>query len=213
MNRVPDDLNRGWAVKIDGVESDARLVEISSARFGTVTYGERNGEGFDTFTYKPIDGNGAVTLPYSYDDQDRLLIGLLLEERPNLSDELVPSIVGGFKEPGESAQGTQVREADEETGLDTVAAHKLPGLPVVQDRFFWHTNPGEGVESHALEIAHSRIEQSDDGYWRLKPTGDADLVAKQRLLVFMPAAKAIIDSPDAMARAAIAQLLVFLKLI
>ena len=119
---IPPDVNTGWNVTIgkDGT------VKISS-KFGTLYYGFRP-EGYDGWVFAENNGGGAVTLPYTYDENGNLLIGLILENRANMGGEVL-CVIGGFVDPQETHYQAQVRESQEEAGVDTALARELEGLP------------------------------------------------------------------------------------
>ncbi|MDO8590550.1 MAG: NUDIX hydrolase, partial [bacterium] len=127
VTAIPADKKRGWAVSVNGEESDIKIFEISS-RFGTLTYGLRP-EGYDGWAFREAGGGGDVTLPFSFTPDGELLIGLLLESRANMGDQPVWCVIGGFIDAGETHEMAQAREAVEEAGIDARKAQILPGLP------------------------------------------------------------------------------------
>jgi hypothetical protein len=131
--RIPADHPRGWKLLANGTEIIANEVELISSRWGQITYGLR--EGFDSWIYKAPAN--AVTLPFCIKKslfRKTLLVGLLLEYRPNMGGEVL-CVIGGFTNPTETLVAAQQREAKGEAGLSGEA--KSIGDLMVTDRLFW----------------------------------------------------------------------------
>lgn len=207
MGQIPEDKGRGWTVLVDDEERKVGSIEIKS-KFGTLTYGLRP-EGYDGWAFREQGGGGVVTVPYSRTPDGELLVGLLLEKRANMGDQPVWCAIGGFVDPGETHGQAQAREASEESRLDTTKAEELAGMSTNANRAFFiaDANAGEGVRAYGLSLPFDWLEADSEGY-RLK---DAALLASfkkacdVRLFLWRDA---IGRSPDALARSAIAQLLV-----
>ena len=133
----------------------------------------------------------------------------MLEDRPNLGDEPSLCAVGGMIDPGETRNNAQVREAGEEAELDTRKAFKLAGVPCVPDRLLFVADIAndEGVVAYALELSFDVLDPTvERGMYCLRGAALSNMRKRDRL-VFMDWRDAVRASPDAIARAAIAQLL------
>ena len=213
MKKIPEGHKRGWEVELNGnIVEDVNNLKISS-KFGTFEYGMRP-EGYDGLTIYEPGGGCAVTILYSFDENDELIIGLLLEKRMNIWDYYTPCIVGGYVDIGESHEEAQAREAMEETGLDTTKAVLLSGLPSNINRALYVANPfeKEGVTAYGLKIPFSDLFQfnaddPDNRIWRLRPGLISKNFKNPDAVYFCPWRVAIRETPDGIARAAIAQLL------
>ncbi|MCK5346867.1 MAG: NUDIX domain-containing protein, partial [Candidatus Heimdallarchaeota archaeon] len=140
-----------------------------------------------------------MTLPYYFTSAGDLHVGLISELRPNMGEKLQLCAIGGFKEPGESPEESQTREAEEEAGLDSKKAEKLPGLSLNPNRTFFVADPGkgEGIDVFALEIKEHSLKE---------------LLLKEVSIKFLPWEKAVQKSADALTLAAIARLLAMKKI-
>lgn len=208
MGQIPEGKGRGWTVLVDGEERRVGKVEITS-RFGTLTYGLRT-EGYDGWAFREQGGGGAVTVPFARTPGGELLVGLLLENRPNMGDQPVWCAIGGFVDPDETHAHAQARKAGVETGLDTAKAEELGGMATNANRAFFvaDANASEGVRAYSLEIPFDWLEPDGGDCFKLKDT--APLLAsfgKASGIRLFRWRNAIRRSPDALARAAIAQLL------
>lgn len=145
LGNIPDDHKRDWTVIVDGKRVEVSILELHS-RFGDFYYGLRS-EGFDGWVFHERGGGGSFTIPYAWTPEGELRVGLVLEERPNMSAQPVLCAIGGFIDSGETHDQAQIREAREETGLDAQRSTKLEGLPANSNRFFFVANPyaGEGM--------------------------------------------------------------------
>lgn len=207
IGTIPEGHKRGWKVLIDGKEQKVGRIEISS-KFGTLTYGFRP-EGYDGWAFLEQGGGGTITLPYTYTLDGELLVGLLLEKRPNMGDQPVWCAIGGFVDPGESHEQAQVREADEESGLSTAQAKEFPSMANNSNRGFFVADAGahEGVHAYGLLMPFDWLEEEGGGNsWKLKLNTHLDH-KKAGDVRFFRWRDAIRQCPDSLARAAIAQLL------
>lgn len=213
MREIPEGKVRGWRTFVDGEERPVSTIQLVS-KFGTLTYGLRP-EGYDGWVFREEGGGGAVTLPFTRTPKGELLVGLLLEKRANMGDKPVWCAIGGFVDPGETHKEAQAREAAEESGLDAVKAMILAGVPANSNRGFFVADASvdEGVHAYGMEIPFQWLdwldekEEDDGGSFRLK---DAALLAghkKADEVRFFTWRVAIVRTPDALARSAIAQLL------
>lgn len=207
MTSVPPEQRR-WTVEIDGEKVSVGMVVFTHPNFGTVTYGLRP-EGYDAWVVREPGGGGAATVPYARTPDGELLVALLRESRANMGDEPVWDLIGGFIDPGETHAEAQVREAEEETGLDTVRAHELPGLPAAANRAYWvaDAKAGEGLHVWGIEVPFSHLEVDETfGGYKLKSSIGIE-ERKAAHVRFFPWREAVKCTPCALTRAAIAQLL------
>ncbi len=203
MSPVPALQERGWKIYVDGNKIAADMVEFRSERWGHLTYGFRP-EGFDSWTFKTR--TNAVTVPYSIVGwwKRTLLVGLLLENRPNLGGETL-CVIGGFTDPGETIDEAQKREADEEAGL--VGRARAIGSPMYTDRLFWDgSENGYGGNVPFVQRVSSQVlvRRIDRWYVRGGKTSPFKDFKKAENLVFLPWADAVEACQDGIALAALA---------
>lgn len=154
-------------------------------------------------------GGGSVTIPYAHTPEGELLVALIKEQRANMGEEAVWCVIGGFIDPGETHRQAQAREAAEEAGIRTTSARQLPGLCTNANRAFFVADAaaGEGVHAYGFEFPFNLLEVEGSNY-KLKDSALIVGIKKPDDLRFFPWRNAIISTPDALARSAIAQLLV-----
>lgn len=207
LSQIPQDKGRGWTVLVDGEE---RLlvgkVEINS-KFGSLTYGLRP-EGYDGWAFREQGGGGVVTVPYTRRPDGELFVGLLLEKRANMGDGPVWCAIGGFVDPDESHDKAQAREALEESGLDTAKAKELAGVATNANRAFFvaDVSAGEGVRAYSLFLPFDWLEADGESF-KLKDVALLPGFKKSSDIRLFKWRDAIRRSADALARAAISQLL------
>lgn len=207
MKAVPPDRKKDWVAHVNGLPMEINHLTMVYQGKSVLEYGMRP-EGYDSWTFREHGGGGATTLPYVRPQSGIILVGLLLERRPNLSEEPVLCAMGGMLDPGESHQDAQAREADEESGLNTGKAVQFPGPATVVDRLFWvaDVDAGDGVHSYYLELPFEQLEPGNElGTFRLKE-GVLPETKKRELLVFMNWQDAVRSTPCSLARSSIAQL-------
>lgn len=210
MSPIPPEKARGWKISIDGVEIKVSHLSIESGRFGKLVYGLRP-EGYDSWVFYEPGGGGAVTLPFSYSETGDLLVGLLSEARPNMGPGLHLCVVGGFKELNESHAQAQARETDEEAGIGHLESIKLEGLPYNSNRWMFvaDVSQNEGVHAWGIHVPFSwLVSNGDQSYSFAMVMGEnADRLGKAKNVVFFPWRVATKKTADALAHAAILQLL------
>ena len=91
-----------------------------------------------------------------------LLIGVLLEKRPNLHGTY-PCAIGGFTEPEVDHEDTALDEAHEEADLklEKVQLVELPGVAVAPNRGMNVVDipGGEGTKIYGLKVDHSELDE------------------------------------------------------
>lgn len=211
MEKLPKGKTRGWVMRINGKEHPATHIEIRSD-FGTLIYGQRR-DGYDGWVFREQGGGGAVTVPYAYTPNGELLIGLLSEKRANMGNKPVWCVIGGFINPRETHKQAHIREAAEEAGLNAMEAEELAGMATNPNRTFFvaDAHAGEGVRAFGLRLSFEDLEEDDADRrerWKLKNAALLTSFLKANDVRFFHWRDAILISPDGLARAAIAQLLV-----
>ena len=204
-----DGPSKHWTVTVDGKIVTPRHIEISS-RWGTLAWGAKLETGREKrcegWSFAEAGGGGAVTIPYVLHN-GTTLVGMILEDRPNLGSKAAWCAIGGFIDPGESHREAQAREAAEEAGVDTEKARELAGLPATQDRLYYVSDieKGEGLHTYALEMSMDALE-ADGDHWRLKEGAGAGFKAPA-LVGFFPWRTTVQMSPDVCLRSGVALLL------
>ena len=112
---LPEGKSAGWKLVVDGKEMVARAIEIAS-KFGVLRWGF-NGA-YDTWGFEEPGGGGSVLVPYFFDEDGALWIGVVRQPRPFQSETPVLNLPRGFLKPGETHFETANREGSEEVGLD-----------------------------------------------------------------------------------------------
>ena len=198
LNEAP----KNWSLKIDGEDVIARHLELNS-RWGKLSFGMRP-EGFEGWAWE--GAGGVVTLPYVHED-GQLLIGLLAEHRPNMSETAVYCVIGGFVDPGEDDRAAQARESMEEAEIDTTRAFEMKGVPTLEDRMYFVGEYGKvGNRAYALRFELTDLEEVGD-HWELRKGASASGLKKPQELHFFPWREAVRITADSLARSAIALLL------
>lgn len=210
MQPIPSVKARGWAVKIDGKEQTVGSVELES-KFGKLIYGLRP-EGYDAWVFCEAGGGGAVTIPVSVMLGGKVFVGLILEKRANMGDKPVWCAIGGFLDPGETHEQTQVREAAEESGLNTMSAKNLPGLHINSNRaFFVADAASEGTRAYVLNVPEDMLELDGGECWKLKASTLLPGFKKSGDVRFFEINEAILRTADALALAAMAKVMVLMS--
>lgn len=195
-------------VFLDGEEYHPGVMTITS-QYGTLGVGKRP-EGFNGWLFRDPGGGGSVTIPWAEIPSGEILVGLVHEDRPNLGHEKVWCAIGGMLDPAETHKEANIREANEEAGLNVKNAVALAGKPVVQDRLFYIVNieEGEGIRLYTLEVAFKALEETDLG-WRMRTNLLND--KRESEMRFFPWREAARISPDSLAHSGIVRLLAFLR--
>ncbi len=211
-SNIPSDKKAGWKLtaielSVSGNETILRRLVLENERFGKLEYGLHPSGLYDVWAFHQAEGGGVLTVPFCHTSDGELLVGLILEKRPNMNEgKPVPCAIGGFVNPGESAEAAQEREAGEEAGIDAAKATELDGSPANCNRAFWVTQKGQGDKFWGLELPESHLIKKD-GVWHLNPDTCLPDFKKPEDVAFFPWREAIKETPDGIAKAAIAQLL------
>ena len=210
---IPARIKKDWKVYLNGrlAPVECTMVRIASV-YGEIIYGLRP-EGYDGIVIKEGGSGGVSSIPYCVDDDGNLLVGLILENRSNLSDGPVWNVMGGMIDAGEQPAQAQAREAFEEAGIDMREARLLGAAPSVMDRLFSLAEPERtaGRPVYALQVGSHFLhwEQSFHGrvpYRELNRNQKKNPNAEAKL-GFFKWQSAIKLTPDQVTRAAIAVLL------
>lgn len=183
-----------------------RHIELVS-KWGKITWGKRP-EGFEGWSFQEPGGGGTVTIPWARLPGGEILVGMIPELRSNMGETLRWCAIGGILEPEESHRAGGIREAGEESGLDTSTAKLLPGSPIVNERLYFVADPtkGEGNHFYQMPISGDNLEPAEYGTWKatpgvLKAKGESDLR-------FFPWKTAARMTSDSLMTAAILRLLI-----
>ena len=211
MSPIPRDMNQDWEVTIDGVRILTSFIQVKNDRYGEFTYGLRP-EGYPSWVFHEVGGGGAVTLPFTFNKDGDLLVGLLSEYRPNMGTGTHLCVVGGMKDPNETHAQAQTREAEEEAGLGDLEVLELEGVPSNSNRLFWvaDLSAGEGVHAWCMRIPFEWLTSDEEGLYRITRADTEAMkqrLGKARSVVFMHWHVAAKKTADVFARAAILQLL------
>lgn len=211
VSPVPVGKQRGWTVEIDGVPSNAAHIRLSNPKVGVLEYGLRP-EGFDGWAFAENGGGGSISIPFTRDEDDNVLIGVIIEDRKNMGGKQ-PCAIGGFVDPGESHMDAALREQLEEADL-IAEVSPLKGLPGNSNRLLFVADPtaDQGVHPFGVEIPFAALEKRDDGSYGFRSDIPPELRGKVMAkgggdVRFMPWKRAIRQSPDVLFRAGVAQLL------
>lgn len=200
VSEIEDPRRDGFIVEIDGVKRHPGHIKISS-RYGIFEYGKRP-EGFVGWAFR--EPGGVNTIPFSVAPDGRILVGLIPENRSNISDKPVLCAIGGIVNPAEIYGLAQTREAREEADFDASAARELPGSPGCWNRLYHVIAGGAGLRTYAAPVPFASLEKMvGKNEWRLK----SPAAEKSRKIIFLDCWEAVETTPDVIARAAIAQLL------
>ena len=209
MQDIPEGMNTGWTIEIDGKKTEVRRIRLTS-KWGEWNYGLRP-EGYGSWAYREANGGGVITIPWVRTKEGDILIGLIAENRPNIDEKPVWCAIGGHVNAGESAAQAEAREREEEAAIEkSIKAKPIAGLPINPNRLFFITGPfkNDGVKAFGLELPFSLLEEdlhSACRAWKLREQ-NLGLKGESQLRFFLWR-YAIAQTPDALALAGISQLL------
>lgn len=193
-----------WKVFLNGeLRTDVRHILLES-EFGSLEWGLDPLAEFIRWAWFESGGGGAVTVPYFRHPETGVLhAGLITENRWNMGGETL-CVIGGFVKPGQTHQQAADEEALEETGLELVGT-LLHGVPANGNRLYFVADYREdkGLKAYASEVPFSRVKPAQDGLYVL----EGGIVGAKRVdVLFLPWREAIRNTPDLIARGALAQL-------
>lgn len=197
---IPEARKSIWSTRslVVDDQGSVRQCELTS-KYGTLRFGHDDRDGHVGWRFK--HGGGSVTLPYAQKG-GRLYVGLLPEKRRNLNG-LYLCAVGGFKRPTETHERAAVREAESEVvGLTVREPRLLPGLPTVMDRNYTDADPtsGEGcIRAYVVQVDAEALASVSPAEYLVHPQWPE--------VQFFLWHRAMLETPDSYARAAIGLLL------
>ncbi len=200
---IPKGKDHPFTLTVNGEKVESPRHMVLSSKYGEVYFGMRP-EGFAGWAYR--EPGGAVTLPFTKTPEGEIMVGLISENRHNMSSKPSWCIPGGILKPGESHDAAQVRETIEETGLNTVEAVPL-GL-INWNRLYHITSLdiGDGLMTYACAIPFSNLEEKD-GHMVLRDDRKIQGVKPEAILTFFPWRQAMKLSGDGMGIATIGLLI------
>lgn len=213
MQPLPSE--HSFGVFVNNKEIDPGSGVIITSPWGSWALGTRP-EGYPGVLYREPLGGGALTLPWSRMPDGKILVGLILGNRPNMGGQVL-ELMGGMVDGNESKADVQAREAGEESGLDTKGAVPLPGGAVLQDRLVYVADikADEGVHLFAIEIPFDGLELNREptlDWSRWKPEPGLVKHKREAEVVFLPIRMAA-TSPDVLVHSAIVRLMIMLDMI
>lgn len=200
---IPQERQGIWSTRSLTVDDQGSVQELElTSKYGTLRFGQDTRDGHVGWRFEHT--GGSITLPYARRD-GRLYVGLLPEKRVNLGGWAYPCAIGGFRRPDESHAAAASRETLAETKASAPDPLLLPGLSGAIDRNYFEVNvaAGEGLKAYAVQVPADELEFSPENGLRLTH-------ASWKGVEFLPWQDAIVATPDVIARAGIAQLLVHL---
>jgi ADP-ribose pyrophosphatase YjhB (NUDIX family) len=171
---IPTDAAAGWNIAIFDRHGNALttdqigLVVAHNPKMGvSIGYGMTRSK-YDGFLIRETGGGGSVTAMYAIIN-GHVYVGVLEQDRFTQGGKIL-NCARGYRNPGESAFGTAVREFKEETGLQLPAlmTYELKGSPVNPNSAHYMTaEDGEGVRFYACRLPLEIIELRG-GEYRIK---------------------------------------------
>lgn len=166
---------KNWKLIIDG---KARVVKkrlsLINEHFGRLDYAE-SPLGFDTISFEEIGRGGSVIVPYFYHENE-LFIGLVEEDRPNMSgngvDFRVFNLPRGLVERNETFFHAAKREFQEEMQILLKEDHfilKKLSKPLNPDSALFYSSMGKsGVEFFSIKVPFKLMEQERRNVYKFK---------------------------------------------
>ena len=212
LEKIKDRAMAGWKVVLNGqVVENVEHIEISNPNFWALEFGFKT---YNRLALTEKNFGGSVVIPYSI-SSNNLIVGLVYENRDNMGG-WVWCGPGGFSDNNETHKQTAAREFREETGMMQASGLiDLPGLPVNSNRALFVASPelGQGVHNYTLRVPFGFLQLEDGNVFKLKDEKLLGDFKKASALRFMPINTAILRSGDALALAAILQLITYLRLL
>lgn len=208
LNTIPVDAKHAWDLYVNGVKTPFVHVKALNEKFGVGFEIGQRPEGYPGPAI--YEKGGAITIFYSFAEDGELLIGLLSKKRPNLDTNPILEAVGGLVDPGETHTQTQVRETEEESGINMIA-EELPGFTAWNRLYqFANLSSGEGAgKRYVLQIPFNLLNEKD-GQFQF----GAKVVEQCKFspdVIFLPWVEASLTCPDNIALGGIVALLALLR--
>jgi 8-oxo-dGTP pyrophosphatase MutT (NUDIX family) len=148
-----------WKVTVDGEERKVRHLVLENSKLGILSFGCRP-EGTVGWIWEEVGGGGSGIIPYAI-LEEKLFIGLIVEERRTMPGGQAENIPRGFREPGATPRETAIREAIEELGFPDVESRleDLRGKPGNSNSTFFDTSTGGGFRYYGLYILPSELQR------------------------------------------------------
>jgi 8-oxo-dGTP pyrophosphatase MutT (NUDIX family) len=148
-----------WKVTVDGEERKVRHLVLENPKLGILSFGCRP-EGTVGWIWEEVSGGGAGIILYAI-LEEKLFIGLIVEERRTIKGGQTENIPRGFSEPGATRHETAAREGKEELGLPDLEKRLevLRGEPANSNSAFFDTSTGGGCCYYGLYILPSELQR------------------------------------------------------
>lgn len=203
---IPQDKEHPWKWKINGQEVDVRHLEGES-QYGRFKFG-LHPKGFPVWGWYESGGGGAFTVPFARTPDGELLLGTIIEDRPNMGGQ-VHCAIGGFVDKGEShKKEAGAREAKEEAGI-TVNATPSPFGPDNCNRLYtWaDVDNDEGNHTFFAELPFNTLTfLEEEQCWTLRPEIQGEISKGESGMIRLhPWRKAVEVCAGTIGRASLAQ--------
>lgn len=187
----------GWKLRVNGVEVPANEVELENLKFGMIRWGSLGS--YDSWGFQEVGGGGAVLVPYFVHPERGIVVGLVQQPRPFMSEKPVWNLPRGFMNPGQTHFKSATGEALEEIGsTDGNRIFLLNGEPANPNSTFFVTRGNnadgspKGIRFYGVGFLPSEFEPEGNGF-KFKPgvvvpaTKDAEKIMGCRFVDWMEA--------------------------
>jgi hypothetical protein len=161
---------KDWTVTVDGEERKVRHLVLENPKLGILSFGCRP-EGTVGWIWEEVGGGGSGIIPYAI-LEEKLFIGLIVEERRTIKGGKAGNIPRGFHESGTTHHETAAREGKEELGFPDLEKRLevLRGEPANSNSAFFDTSTGEGFHYYGLKIHPSELQITPKGLESKEPS-------------------------------------------